>query len=249
MATPSVGEIRRFSDFLWRSLGDSLQMIILHGSLTNKDYPPSENRDADLVIVVSDVVLNTAFPLIQEIRNREFRDLNLALNIVGFYQLIQYVKSGHPFFINAILQGRFVHFLYKNVNSEHTEFREQIRNMVDALDKEQVVQYLEQLSQNEELQADGAFREFYGRLTNILWSKAQIKILSAFEGEIDANMMQNLANWEWILSQLAKIGISENEIDFLKKVYQSKTLVSRYLRPEIGGDLYSTLEKIKQILG
>ncbi len=258
MKTPTPKQIGSFVKILRRTLGDYLQMIILHGSLAEKEYHTSENRDADLVIVVSDIVLDRAIPLIQEIRfnSNDFRNLNFALNIVGWYQLIQYISHGHPFYISAVLRGKYLHFLAPDIISvqeegllEYENFKIQVKNLVNQLDRDRVINYLKELVRNEVEQARGAFREFYGRLINVLWAKAQIKILSSWEKELDADLMQHLADWEWVVSTLAKLGVPEEEVKFLNTVYNSKALISRYAPPELGKDLHLTLEKAEQILG
>ena len=240
MQTPTDKQLNAFKDQLYRVLGNNLTALILHGSLTHTAAKQDDRRDADLLIVVTDLVLEQARPLVDRLRwSTTFGHLNLAHNLIGYQQLCTYLAEGHPFFVSAIQGGRYL--------SYRKGVMEALEAQLVMVPSDELCHRLQEYSRMEQQRVEHALREVFRGLVNLGYGHLQTSWLkqNAHDRKLSPKEQQKLANWPALLESLE----GDDELkSLLQALFEGKTQLSRGEVPKLCQEGFTLLHRLSETL-
>lgn len=242
LQTPTFEDIGAIADHLARSLGDNLQCLLLHGSLLDENAP-RDGRDADLVMVVSDTVIELARQIVSNLRSSVLcRSLNLSFNIAGYHQLVNLLLQGHPFFVGAVLNGKVA----SDLDNCHAQLKSLLTSQKYSVDSRALIHSLNVTGRQQLAAVNERFRDVYRCLVTMLLSRAQAVILQDTT-RVEAEFIANMANWDWLLEKLSKRGLTPEDRKVLEEVNEAKRVLSKNATPALGEDLCTIGERVEAI--
>lgn len=246
LKTPSLEEINVLAQYLGRALGDTLQCVILHGSQAHlpSDSLQKEGSDADLVIVVADIALDRVPRLVEQIRwARPFRELNLAMNCVGYHALCESLSAGHPFFVSAVSTGVCI----DSIDGCWDSLQAILTAPEYRVSKQELGHMLHGWARVEHQRAERALREVYRCLVNLNYNAAQHYVLAEMTDTLDVSAIVGLAQWSQLFANAQRMGLEQPDLDLLSAVYTARGQVARGESPNLGADLHAVLNRLQAL--
>ncbi len=236
MQTPTDEQLADFSRRLERMFGNTVQALILHGSLVETPAQENDRRDADLLVIIADLALEQARPLVDRVRwSAPFRHLNLAHNTVGYQQVCEHLAEGHPFFVSAIRSGRYLRY--------RQGVKDDLQAQVQTIDADRLRQGLARYAQIEQQRVNHALREVFRGLINLAYDHLQMDWLQRHaQGEVlSPSSQQTLADWRALLEDY---GGDEEAKALLQRLFQAKIELSRGGVPELCQECFTLMARL-----
>ena len=232
-----------FSQFLEKlkaALGGELLCIFLHGSISEQQG--QDGSDDDLFVVVTDMSVQKSRFLTARIRHSsQFQKLNLSINVGGYNRLYEQLSIGDPFCLAAVRDGDPLY----DPEGRFAVLKERV-DKDRKVDTRRLTAYLMKQSAQDLTAAKTLFRDCLFRLFNAVQTGAQAEILLRAKDEMELSpVIGRLADWrniDPILEKMLKVPAGQRET--LNALERSKKRLSRFERPEIGGDLYDAFEQV-----